>query len=56
MVTTGRIWPFIYLRRSILQFLSPEQMVKELEEVSFQDVRAERLTCGTVVIYHAVRP
>ncbi len=55
LLTTGRLWPFLYLRRSILGFLDPEKVVSLLREAGFSDVRAEPLSGRIVVLYHASR-
>ena len=56
LLTTGRIWPFLYLRRSILRFLDPGQVVALLESAGFKEARAEPLSAGIVVLYQAQRP
>ncbi len=54
-LTTGLFWPFLYLRRSILQFMPPEQVVKKLQNAGFGEVSATRLSGGIVVLYQAIR-
>jgi demethylmenaquinone methyltransferase/2-methoxy-6-polyprenyl-1,4-benzoquinol methylase len=54
-LTTGLFWPFIYLRRSILQFMPPEQVVDKLRTAGFSALSATRLSGGIVVLYQAVR-
>ena len=56
LLTTGRIWPFLYLRRSILGFLSPEEVVKRLQAAGFTQVKAEPFGGGIVILYQAQRP
>ena len=56
LLTTGTIWPFLYLRRSILQFLSPEEVVEHLKAAGFSLVHAEPFTGGIVFLYTASRP
>ena len=56
LLTTGRIWPFLYLRRSILGFLPPEEVVRRLEAAGFTDAEAVPMTGGVVVLYHAFFP
>ena len=51
LLTTGRIWPFLYLRRSILGFLAPEEVVRLLQRSGFNEARAEPLCGGAVVLY-----
>ena len=53
LLTTGSIGPFLYLRRSILGFLSPEEVVRLLESAGFSQVRAEPLSGGIVTLYQA---
>ncbi len=55
VLTTGTLWPFLYLRRSILQFMPPEQVVHQMEEAGFVQVSAESLSHGIVYIYTAFR-
>lgn len=56
MLTTGTIWPFLYLRRSILQFLPPQEVLQRLEQVGFSKAEAQPLHGGIVVLYQAQRP
>lgn len=56
LLAVGSIGPFLYLRRSILQFMAPEQVVQRLWEAGFTHVRAESLTGGIVFLYTARRP
>ena len=56
VLTTGRIWPFLYLRRSILSFMDPEEVVGLLSSAGFTQVQAEPLNGGIVVLYQALRP
>ncbi len=54
-LTTGLFWPFLYLRRSILQFMPPEQVVEKLRTAGFSELSATRLSGGIVILYQAVR-
>ncbi|MBI3322154.1 MAG: ubiquinone/menaquinone biosynthesis methyltransferase [Candidatus Omnitrophica bacterium] len=54
ILTTGRVWPFLYLRRSILGFLSPEEVIRRLEASGFADAESLPLTGGVVRLYTAV--
>lgn len=54
-VTTGSVWPFWYLRRSILQFMAPEEVVRRLEAAGFTQVQAQPLNGGIVFLYSGVR-
>ena len=56
LLTTGRIWPFLYLRRSILGFLAPDEVVQRLQSAGFAQVKAEPFSSGIVVLYQAQRP
>lgn len=56
LITTGSISPFLYLRRSILQFLPPEQVVQCLKAAGFVDVQAQPINGGIVYLYSAQRP
>ncbi len=56
LLTTGRLWPFLYLRRSILGFLSPAEVVAKLAQAGFTEARAAPLTAGAVTLYTALRP
>ena len=56
LLTTGKIWPFLYLRRSILSFMNPEEVADLLNSVGFAQVQAEPLSGGIVVLYQALRP
>ena len=55
-LTTGAIWPFLYLRQSILRFMEPADVIARLKEVGFTKVDVEFLNGGIVVLYRAVRP
>lgn len=55
LLTTGRLWPFLYLRRSILGFLPSEEVVRRLEAAGFTDAEAVPMTGGAVVLYTALR-
>ena len=55
LLTTGRLWPFLYLRRSILAFLAPEEVVRRLEQAGFEDVEAMPLSGGVVYLYVSSR-
>ena len=55
LLTTGRIWPFFYLRRSILGFLSPEEVVRLLRSAGFSEAQALPLSGGIVTLYQARR-
>jgi len=54
-LAVGSIGPFLYLRRSILQFMAPEQVVRCLQSAGFGDVQAQPLTGGIVFLYTARR-
>lgn len=54
-LTTGKLWPFLYLRRSILQFMPPEEVVRRLSEAGFTDADSKRLTAGAIRLYTATR-
>ncbi len=54
ILATGAIWPFAYLRRSILQFMSPPDVLKGLREAGFTQARAEPMNGGVVFLYSAV--
>ncbi|MBI3616277.1 MAG: ubiquinone/menaquinone biosynthesis methyltransferase [Candidatus Omnitrophica bacterium] len=56
VLTTGKLWPFLYLRRSILQFLEPEQVLRRLEAAGFRQIKAEPMTGGTAYLYQAAHP
>ncbi len=55
LATTGRLWPFLYLRRSILQFMPPQEVLQRLESAGFAEATAEPLTFGAVIVYRAQR-
>lgn len=56
LLTTGRLWPFLYLRRSILGFLAPDEVVRMLQSAGFTQAEARPLSGGIVVLYQAHRP
>lgn len=56
LLTTGRLWPFLYLRRSILAFMDPSEVEVLLRSAGFRQVRADPLQAGIVVLYQARRP
>lgn len=55
LITTGRLWPFLYLRRSILRFMPPPEVLRRLEEAGFSCPAAAPLAAGAVVLYQAAR-
>ena len=55
LLAVGSMGPFLYLRRSILQFMAPEQVVRQLQAAGFTEVHAEPLTGGIVFLYTARR-
>ena len=55
ILTTGKVGPFLYLRRSILQFLEPAEVLRRLEAAGFRQPEAEPLSGGIALIYRAVR-
>ena len=54
-LTTGKLWPFTYLRRSILQFMPPQEVVKRLKKAGFSEAKANPFSGGIVFLYAAVR-
>ena len=56
LLTTGRLWPFLYLRRSILGFLSPAEVLAKLARAGFTEAAAAPLAAGAVTLYTALRP
>lgn len=55
ILTTGTIWPFLYLRRSILQFLPPQEVLRRLQEAGFEKAEAQPLHGGIVYLYRATK-
>ena len=55
ILTTGKVWPFLYLRRSILQFLPPQEVVSRLQKAGFKEAQAQPLQDGIVYLYLATR-
>lgn len=55
IVTTGTAWPFLYLRRSILQFISSDEVVLRLKTAGFTEAQAHPISGGVVVLYTALR-
>ncbi len=53
VLTTGRLWPFLYLRRSILKFPPPQEVLRLLESAGFRRPQALGMTGGAVVLYQA---
>lgn len=51
LLTTGKLWPFLYLRRSILQFMPPEEVLRRMRNAGFSDLLAAPLQGGTVRLY-----
>lgn len=51
LACTGRLWPFLYLRRSILQFMPPEEVCRLLRAAGFSRAEARPLTAGVAVLY-----
>lgn len=54
-LTTGKLWPFLYLRRSILQFMPPEEVLDRLRQAGFRQPIAQPMTGGVVRLYTARR-
>ena len=55
LLTTVKLWPFLYLRRSILQFMPPQEVLQHLKEAGFDQTQATPLTLGAVILYQAKR-
>lgn len=55
LLTTGKLWPFLYLRRSILGFMDPEQVLRRLSQAGFSAVESHPMTGGVVMLYAASR-
>lgn len=55
LLATGRIWPFLYLRRSILRFMAPEEVIRLLRTAGFTDAQARPMQGGVVVLYTAIK-
>lgn len=56
LLTTGKIWPFLYLRCSILQFVAPDEVLRRLSQAGFSAVKSHPMTGGIVRLYTAQRP
>ncbi len=56
LLTTGALWPFLYLRRSIFRFMPPEEVLRRLAAAGFTGLESEPLSGGLVVLYRGVRP
>ena len=54
-LTTGSLWPFTYLRRSILCFMPPEGVLERLKRAGFALARAESFNGNIVVLYTGVK-
>lgn len=52
-LTTGALWPFLYLRRSIHAFPAPPEIVCRLAAAGFARPQALPLTSGIVTLYTA---
>jgi demethylmenaquinone methyltransferase/2-methoxy-6-polyprenyl-1,4-benzoquinol methylase len=55
-LVTGRLWPFLYLRRSILRFVGPDEILNRLKQAGFTHTNAAYLALGAVILYTARRP
>lgn len=55
VLTTWKLWPFLYLRRSILQFMPPQEVLERLHRAGFTEARVVPLQGGIVQIYQAIR-
>ena len=55
ILTTGKVWPFLYLRGSILQFLPPQEVITRLEKAGFKQTQACALHGGIVNLYRATK-
>lgn len=47
---------YLYLAESILQFPSPEEMAKEMEQIGLMDVRTFSLTFGITCLHEGSKP
>jgi demethylmenaquinone methyltransferase/2-methoxy-6-polyprenyl-1,4-benzoquinol methylase len=47
---------YLYLAESILQFPSPEEMAKEMEQIGLVDVRNFSLTFGITCLHEGGKP
>lgn len=56
LLTTGRLWPFLYLRRSIRAFPGPGEVLRRLRAAGFLEPRARPLSGGIVHLYEAAKP
>ncbi len=56
ILATGRLWPFLYLRRSILGFASPGEVSSLLKEAGFPQVAVRPIHGGIAVLYAAQLP
>lgn len=54
LLATRTVWPFLYLRRSILEFMPPEEVVQRLSKAGFTRAASQPLTGGVVRLYSAV--
>lgn len=55
LLTTWKLWPFLYLRRSILQFMPPEEVVVRLKSAGFFTADSRSMTGGAIRLYTACR-
>lgn len=55
VLTTCKLWPFLYLRRSILQFMPPEEVICRLSQAGFSEAASQPMTGGTIRLYTACR-
>jgi demethylmenaquinone methyltransferase/2-methoxy-6-polyprenyl-1,4-benzoquinol methylase len=55
IATTWTVWPFLYLRRSILRFMAPEEVVERLKRAGFKTAAAQSLDGNIVVLYTGVK-
>jgi len=54
-LTCGRLYPFLYLKNSVLGFQSPAAFCESLRSVGFREVTFKALPPGAIGLYDAVK-
>ena len=55
LLTVGKLYPFLYLKDSVLGFQTPMEFCSRLREVGFREVFFKTLAPGAIGLYQAVK-
>ena len=55
LLTVGKLYPFLYLKNSVLAFQTPKEFCEKLRAAGFQDVLFKTFTPGAIGLYQATK-